>query len=150
MMSRWLGLRLDWIGAGLVGFTAFACVLAIKFEGFGGTSDPGLVGLVLSYTTTLTGLLNWGVRQFSEAEQGMVAVERTRRLCACPQEGTPDPMPTDAATEGALAADWPAAGAIKVIDVSVRYREGLPLVLDSLSLDVGCGGRCVLLGGRFG
>ena len=28
--NRWLGLRLDWIGAGLVGFTAFACVIAIR------------------------------------------------------------------------------------------------------------------------
>merc|ERR1719161_305434 len=82
--NRWLGLRLDWIGAGLIGFTAFACVLAIKVGGGAGTVDPGLVGLVLSYTTMLTGLLNWGVRQFSEAEQGLVAVERARQLLSCP------------------------------------------------------------------
>ena len=41
-----------------------------------GGLDPGLVGLILSYTSMLTGLLNWGVRRFSEAELGLVAVER--------------------------------------------------------------------------
>merc|ERR1740138_1258268 len=63
--NRWLGLRLDWIGAGLVGFTALACVLAIRVgKGSGaGSLDAGLVGLVLSYTSMLTGLLNWGVRR---------------------------------------------------------------------------------------
>ena len=64
-VNRWLGLRLDWIGAFLVGFTAISCVLAVSF---GWPIDPGLVGLVLSYTATLTGLLNWGVRRFSEAK----------------------------------------------------------------------------------
>ena len=81
-VNRWLGLRLDWIGAFLVGFTAISCVLAVTFAW---PIDPGLVGLVLSYTATLTGLLNWGVRRFSEAEMGMVAVERTKSLAACPQ-----------------------------------------------------------------
>ena len=140
--NRWLGLRLDWIGAGLVGFAAFACVLAIKIDGDGGgTMDPGLVGLVLSYTTTLTGLLNWGVRQLSEAEQGMVAVERTRRLAACPQESTADSMSVDSSLTSerahhSLPVDWPKVGAITVQEVCVRYREGLPLVLKSLSLRI--------------
>ena len=45
-----------------------------------GGLDPGLVGLILSYTSMLTGLLNWGVRRFSEAELGLVAVERLGRI----------------------------------------------------------------------
>jgi ABC-type multidrug transport system fused ATPase/permease subunit len=123
-VNRWLGLRLDWIGAGLVGFTALACVLAIKY-GKGGNIDPGLIGLVLSYTSTLTGLLNWGVRRFSEAEQGMVAVERTGRLFTCPQESTQDAIET-------VPEDWPAHGEVKISQVSARYRAGLPKVLKSV------------------
>jgi ABC-type multidrug transport system fused ATPase/permease subunit len=123
-VNRWLGLRLDWIGASLVGTTAVACVLAIKF---GYPLDAGLVGLVLSYTTTLTGLLNWGVRRFSEAELGMVAVERTMRLFKCPQEVTRDAI-TD------IPPQWPNAGEVRLTNVSVRYRPGLPKVLTSVNL----------------
>jgi len=33
-------------------------------------------------------------------------------------------------------ADWPEGGAIKFENVDVRYREGLPLVLKNISLDI--------------
>jgi len=32
--------------------------------------------------------------------------------------------------------DWPKYGAIKFDNVNVRYREGLPLVLKNISLDI--------------
>ena len=111
-VNRWLGLRLDWIGAALVGCASLSCVLAVRFKW---SIDAGLVGLVLSYTATLTGLLNWGVRRFSEAEMGMVAVERTRSLTACPQETTVDPI-------ASIPAEWPQAGKIVLNNVSARYR----------------------------
>ena len=57
--NRWLGMRLDAVGAGLSGFTGLACVVTIHM---GTRIDPGLVGLVLSYVTLFTGLLNWGER----------------------------------------------------------------------------------------
>ena len=138
-VNRWLGLRLDWIGAALVGCAAFSCVLAVKFKY---PIDAGLVGLVLSYTATLTGLLNWGVRRFSEAEMGMVAVERTRSLTACPQEGTTDPNLK-------LSAEWPQEGKIALKNVSARYRQGLPKVLNNVDLTIP---RCTTVGicGRTG
>lgn len=129
--NRWLGLRLDFIGAGLTGLSVFACVIAIRAGGGAGAGglDAGLVGLVLTYTGTLTGLLNWGVRRFSEAELGLVAVERTRELFKCPQEGTAKPLPS-------VPADWPQQGAIQLAGVQARYREGLDLVIKGLDLDI--------------
>jgi len=32
--------------------------------------------------------------------------------------------------------DWPKYGSIKLDNVNVRYREGLPLVLKNISLDI--------------
>ena len=125
-VNRWLGLRLDWIGAFLVGFTALACVLAVKLSW---SIDPGLIGLVLSYTATLTGLLNWGVRRFSEAEMGMVAVERTKSLTGCPQESTTDPLKS-------VPENWPSEGRIKLQNVSARYRDGLPKVLNGIDISI--------------
>jgi len=89
----------------------------------------------------LTGLLNWGVRHFSEAEMGMVAVERTRNMAACPQEETTDPME--------MPSSWPSEGRISMQDVSVRYRESLPKVLNELKLEIP-GGTKVGICGRTG
>jgi ABC-type multidrug transport system fused ATPase/permease subunit len=132
-VNRWLGLRLDWIGASLVGCTALACVLAIRFDLI--ALDPGLVGLVLSYTATLTGLLNWGVRRFSEAELGMVAVERTRKLFSCPQEETASAAAA-LLTDALLPASWPTSGEVRLTNVTARYRPGLPPVLRDVSVHI--------------
>jgi len=137
-VNRWLGLRLDIVGAILIGCTASSCVMAIKYNWL---TDAGLVGLVLTYTATLTGLLNWGVRNFSEAEMGMIAVERTRSLTACPQEDTVKPL--------AVSLKWPQEGKILLKDVSVRYRESLPKVLSALTLEIS-GGMTVGICGRTG
>ena len=134
-VNRWLGLRLDWIGASLVGSTAMACVLVIRFDI--AALDPGLVGLVLSYTATLTGLLNWGVRRFSEAELGMVAVERTRKLFSCPQEETTSPTNENPVmSKEQLPADWPSSGEMRLTNVTARYRPGLPPVLRDVSIHI--------------
>ena len=138
-VNRWLGLRLDIVGAILMGCAGLSCVLAIEL---GWISDAGLIGLVLAYTATLTGLLNWGVRNFSDAEMGMVAVERTRNMAMCPQEGTKNP-------DADVPPTWPSEGAIAFRDLSVRYRENLPLVLNSLSLEIP-GGTTVGVCGRTG
>jgi len=137
-VNRWLGLRLDIVGAMLMGCAALSCVLAIEFEW---VSDAGLIGLVLSYTATLTGLLNWGVRNFSEAEMGMVAVERTRAMMGCPQEVTKEPLE--------VPPSWPSEGSISLQGVCVRYRESLPKVLNGLDLEIP-GGTTVGVCGRTG
>jgi ATP-binding cassette subfamily C (CFTR/MRP) protein 1 len=71
--------------------------------------------------------LNWGVRRFSEAELGMVAVERTMRLFKCPQESTQDEILE-------ISPHWPHAGEVRLSNVSLRYRPGLPKVLNSVNL----------------
>jgi ATP-binding cassette subfamily C (CFTR/MRP) protein 1 len=45
--------------------------------------------------------------------------------------------------------EWPSAGAIAIRDLRMRYREGLPLVLDGVSLDIR-GGEKVGVVGRTG
>merc|ERR1712157_194181 len=73
---------------------------------------------------------------------GMVAVERTRNMAACPQEGTDNPCIDIPST-------WPSKGEILLRGISVRYRESLPLVLDSLDLEIP-GGTTVGVCGRTG
>eukprot|EP00501_MAST-03F_sp_TOSAG23-6_P001757 GSMAST32.ASY1.ANO1.1834.1 assembled CDS len=64
-VNRWMGTRLDWIGAFLVGGVAF-----------GTTLDTGMIGLLIVATSQVSSSLNWGVRRVSEMESNLVSVER--------------------------------------------------------------------------
>merc|ERR1719210_2596428 len=68
--SRWLSVRLEIIGNIVLMFAALFAVLSR------GSINPGSVGLSLSYALNVTGQLNMLVRQSSEVETNMVAVER--------------------------------------------------------------------------
>ena len=72
MSSRWLSVRLEFIGNLVLMFAALFAVLSR------GTINPGSVGLSLSYALNVTGTLNMLVRQSSEVETNMVSVERIR------------------------------------------------------------------------
>jgi ABC-type multidrug transport system fused ATPase/permease subunit len=69
--GRWLGLRLESLGALLVFMTALLGVLPLNIALF----TPSIFGVVLSYALQITGQMNWCVRQFTEAENAMNAVE---------------------------------------------------------------------------
>lgn len=77
----------------------------------------------------LTPLTAEMVQQFAQNEQNMNAVERVLIYTELPPEGdteTPnDPPPS-----------WPEKGAVKFTDAALAYREGLPLVLKGISLDI--------------
>lgn len=68
--NRWLGLRLEFVGACVIFGAAFFAVLERN------VIDAGLAGLSLSYALQLTGSLNWFVRMSTEVENNLVSVER--------------------------------------------------------------------------
>lgn len=69
--NRWLALRLEAMGNILVFGTTLCAVLSPP----GGLS-ASMIGLVLSYTMQLLGTMTWCVRQFTETESQMNAMER--------------------------------------------------------------------------
>ena len=66
----------------------------------------------------------------SDLESQMVGVERLREYIAAPQEA-PHFLPLADPPRA-----WPPQGAVRFSAVSMRYREGLPLVLRNVSLDI--------------
>lgn len=134
LINRWLGLRLDWVGAVLVGVTALVAVLTA------GNINPSLVGLALSYAISILGLLNWVVRQATETETMLSCVERIEAYASLPVEALPI-VPGNRPP-----AAWPSAGAITIRNLTVGYREGLPPVLRDLSLDIPAGCRVGVCG----
>lgn len=78
-----LGMRLEFLGAGLVTLAAAFCVMERESIG------PGLAGLTISYALQMTGILNWLVRMATETETNMVSVERVLQYTALTVEAPP-------------------------------------------------------------
>merc|ERR1719424_2648606 len=73
--NRWLQLRLEFLGALIVG--SVALLIVISREAFAESLFPtGMtIGLSLNYTGQVTGLMNWAVRMGCECEARMTSVE---------------------------------------------------------------------------
>ncbi|EIW55759.1 multidrug resistance-associated ABC transporter [Trametes versicolor FP-101664 SS1] len=132
-IQRWLGVRLDILGNILIlGICLFAA-------GFRSSVDPSKIGVVLSYTLSITQTFSLLVSTYAQNEQNFNAVERILYYTELPNEGaatTPnDPPPT-----------WPHSGEIAFKDVEMAYRPGLPLVLKGVSFYVKPGEKVGIVG----
>ena len=134
--QRWLSLRLDVIGNLLV-FTAGILVVTSRFS-----VSPAISGVVLSYILQITMMTQWMIRQLAEVENAMNATERVHYYgTELPSEA---PLHTNAAVH--LRPTWPEAGKIDFQSVSMRYRPGLPLVLNGVDLSIAGGERIGVVG----
>ncbi|XP_078257640.1 ATP-binding cassette sub-family C member 3-like [Rhinoraja longicauda] len=102
-----------------------------------------MVGLSVSYALQVTMALNWMVRMTSDLESNIVAVERVKEYSESVTEA-PWVMEQSRPPES-----WPETGNVEFNDYSVRYREGLDLVLKDLDLNIS-GGEKVGIVGRTG
>ena len=105
-------------------------------------SESSEAGLIISYSLTLTEVLNWLVRQAVDLENNIVAVERIKEY----SEITNEP---DWTTVAPPPSNWPAYGSIQFKQYSMRYREGLGLVLKSVYANIK-GGEKIGIVGRTG
>ncbi|XP_020713183.1 multidrug resistance-associated protein 1 isoform X11 [Ceratitis capitata] len=134
--NRWLAVRLEMVGNLIILFAALFAVL-------GGQSNPGLVGLSVSYALQVTQTLNWLVRMSSDIETNIVAVERIKEYGETKQEA---PWELE---NSKVPRDWPMQGQVVFENFKVRYREGLDLVLRGISFSI-AGGEKVGIVGRTG
>ncbi|GAB7359206.1 hypothetical protein MBLNU230_g5865t1 [Neophaeotheca triangularis] len=131
--QRWLAVRLDFVGIGLV-FTVGILVVTSRFA-----VDPSIGGLVLSYILSIVQMIQFTVRQLAEVENNMNSTERIHYYG------------TELEEEAALHTrdvppQWPQHGEIEFDNVQMRYRAGLPLVLQGLTMHVKAGERIGVVG----
>ncbi|OCF43197.1 metal resistance protein ycf1 [Kwoniella heveanensis CBS 569] len=139
-INRWLAVRLEFLGSCLMFSTALVSVIAlINYNNI----DAGLVGLLMSYTISVTGTLNWLVRSASEVEQNIVSVERVLGYANLPSEAA------DYIADKQPPSTWPEQGSIEFDNFSMRYRPELELCLRDVSFKIN-GGERVGVCGRTG
>ncbi|KAH8995030.1 ABC transporter [Lactarius akahatsu] len=136
--QRWLGIRLDLLGALLI------LVVAMLTVGTRFSVSPAQTGVALSYILSVQQSFGWMVRQLAEVENNMNSVERivyyARDLEQEPPHEIPDRNPP---------APWPSNGKLEINEAVLKYRPELPLVLKGLSMSVE-GGEKIGIVGRTG
>ncbi|XP_078581936.1 ATP-binding cassette sub-family C member 5-like [Branchiostoma floridae x Branchiostoma japonicum] len=122
MSGRWVVQRVDLLGISVNMTTALLVVL------FQGTTPASQAGLVLTYALQIAGNLQYLVRTTAETESTFTSVERLRHYIKELEWEAPktikDADPSDT---------WPEDGSIQLLNLSMRYRESLPLVLKSVT-----------------
>ncbi|OCT54510.1 Oligomycin resistance ATP-dependent permease [Cladophialophora carrionii] len=134
--QRWLSTRLDAIGNMLV-FVTGILVVTDRFN-----VNPSIAGLVLSYVLAIVQMIQFTVRQLAEVENNMNATERIHYYGTQLEEEAP-------LKAREVPDNWPQTGAITFSKVEMRYRAGLPLVLQGLDFHI-TGGERVGIVGRTG
>ncbi|KAJ8954555.1 hypothetical protein NQ318_000789 [Aromia moschata] len=114
-----------WLDFHCVAYIAFVTVsiLFIESEIFGGN-----VGLALTQAMGLTGMFQWGMRQWSELENQMTSVERIQEYIDIQpelDENTKEPPKF-----------WPENGKLKFDKLCLRYDPSDPYVLKYLSFEI--------------
>ncbi|KAF8557120.1 P-loop containing nucleoside triphosphate hydrolase protein [Imleria badia] len=136
--QRWLGIRLDLLGATLT-FAVAILTVGTRFS-----ISPGQTGLVLSYILMVQQSFGMMVRQVAEAENNMNAVERIIHYANEVEQEAPHQVKDSAAPPS-----WPFEGRIVMKYVFMKYRPELPPVLKGLSMDIAPGEK-IGIAGRTG
>lgn len=132
--SNWLSLRLQFLGAVLVGGAGLIAAATSAHS-----IAPGLVGLAISYALSITGLLSGVLNAFAETEQEFVAVERVHQYCELEEEKNAD---------GTMDAPfgWPCQGVLSFDNVELKYRQNLVPALKRINLNTGSCERIGIVG----
>ncbi|KAL6564040.1 Multidrug resistance-associated protein 5 [Orobanche hederae] len=119
---EWLCLRMELLSTFVF---AFCMVLLVSFPR--GAIDPSMAGLAVTYGLNLNARLSRWILGFCKLENKIISIERIDQYCQIPSEA---PTLID---DSRPPASWPENGTIELINLKVRYKESLPVVLHGVS-----------------
>ncbi|KAF9575235.1 hypothetical protein EC968_003876 [Mortierella alpina] len=128
MGIRWVSIRAFTIGH-VLNFVAVVLIIWAR-----GSIGPATAGLVLSYLARLASEMSWAVQCTSYLENNMNAAERLLFYANCLEHEPPAEI-----VDRKPSASWPSEGHISFQSVTMRYRDNLPFVLNSISFDIQAG-----------
>ena len=123
LTQRWLNFRFDQVSAGLIGTSLLSAVYLRE------SLSGGLVGMMLVQLFSSVRSFRMTLKGYVNLEAQMTYAERVFEFIDEEQE-PPRVLASDPAS------DWPSGGAITIKDASLRYRPGLPLALNGVSIEI--------------
>lgn len=135
---EWLCLRMELLSTFVF---AFCMTLLVSFPH--GTIDPSMAGLAVTYGLNLNARLSRWILSFCKLENKIISIERIHQYCRIPSEA---PAIIESHRPPA---SWPDHGTIQLIDLQVRYKENLPMVLHGVTC-LFPGGKKIGIVGRTG
>ncbi|EFA04472.2 putative multidrug resistance-associated protein lethal(2)03659-like Protein [Tribolium castaneum] len=131
------GLWLDLVCVAFIGFTSFSFILLNHYYQISGS----LVGLAISQSLILTGMLQYGVRQSAEVVNQLTSVERILQYSEIEKEG-----PFNTSPEHRPPPFWPDKGQIELRDMSLHYSPAKPPVLKNITVKIAPGQKIGIVG----
>jgi ABC-type multidrug transport system fused ATPase/permease subunit len=135
--QRWLGLRIEFLGASIL--LAVAVIVACTNGHL--KIPPSLVGLLIMWAVIFSAALNFFFLRFTDSEARITSIERIQRASELPQEAE---WSNDESNK--LDPRWPSTGDLVFDSVCLRYRKDLSLALDSVSFHLPPSTRCGVVG----
>ncbi|XP_056634445.1 ATP-binding cassette subfamily C member 4-like isoform X1 [Diorhabda sublineata] len=118
------GLWLDLIAIVFLAVVTYGLVILDVYSNVNGS----LAGLAISQCMALTGMLQYGMRQTAEVINQMTSVERILQYTKLDQEG-----PFESPKGKSPKENWPRRGRIEFRNLSLKYVENEPPVLNNLN-----------------
>ncbi|XP_020296897.1 multidrug resistance-associated protein 4-like isoform X1 [Pseudomyrmex gracilis] len=146
--STAFGFTLDVFCFVFISFVTFSFLLLNQ------TFSDDEVGLAITQVMTITGLIQWGMRQSAEVANQMMAVERVLEYIQLP----PEPNLRDRGAylkkkesqnlslPASAPNGWPDAGCIQFINVYMKYSDDDPYVLKNLNIVMRPGEKIGIVG----
>ncbi|XP_028129811.2 probable multidrug resistance-associated protein lethal(2)03659 [Diabrotica virgifera virgifera] len=119
--NRAFGFWLDLICVGYIALVTFSFFIF-------GSAYGGNVGLAVTQAISLTGMFQWGMRQWSELDNSMTSVERVLDYINIKQESLEKQKEPPK--------KWPEYGMLEFQSVYLRYATNLPYVLNNLTFKI--------------
>lgn len=133
-LERWLNIRVGILGAVTSAVLGSVAVFSTR------SIDPGLVAVALVGLLENSHAVGYLIHDYAHVETYMNSVERIKQYTEIQVER---PQIIDHCRPPK---DWPQYGCIKFENVSFRYRPGLPLVLNEISLLIKPGEKIGVVG----
>lgn len=132
-MEQWLTIRLDLLGCMVIFIVGMLVVTSTIHV------DPAVAGVILSYTVSLALQSQFMVRFQANMENDLSSVERMNDYCQKLDQEAPR-------YNGNVDTSWPPKGEIEFKNICLKYRPGLPYILDHFSLHINAGESVGIVG----
>ncbi|KAJ3654233.1 hypothetical protein Zmor_013432 [Zophobas morio] len=130
------GLWLDLLSVTFITIVIFSFILLTYYSYVSGS----FVGLAISQSLILSGMLQYGMRQTAEVVNQLTSVERVMQYSRLDNEHA------NARAIETVKQSWPSRGLVEFRDLSLRYAESDPPVLRNLNFDITPGSKIGIVG----